>query len=103
MIRRLQSGPPAPAFRFPEARHGGGELAYHRGVPVLRVAGTPEQIGEQIGALSVRPAPRLLDFPEDLIHHYVRSRFLARLLVRRAARVGGRLLAQFPDAARQEL
>jgi hypothetical protein len=103
MIHRLQARPPAPAFRFPEARHGGGELAYHEGVPVLRVAGAPEQIGEQIGVLTVRPAPRLLDFPEDLIHHYVPSRFLARVLVRRAARVGGRLLAQFPDPARQEL
>ena len=67
------------------------------------MAGTPGKLADQIGVLSVRTAPRLLNFPEDLIHHYVRSRFLARMLARRAARVGGRLLAQFPDVPRREL
>jgi len=67
------------------------------------VAGTPEDVGEQLGALSVRPAPRLLDYPEDLLRDRFKSRLLARVLVRRAARVGGRLLAQFPDAPRREL
>src|SRR5688572_23115249 len=90
-------------FRFPAARHGRGELADHDGVPVLHVAGTPEEIGEQLAVLSVRPAPRLLDFPEDLLHFRFRSRFLARLLARRATTVGGRLLAQFPEAPRREL
>lgn len=106
MIHRLWSRParpPAPPFRFPEGRHGGGRLAYHDGVPVLRVSGTPEDVGAQIGVLSVRPAPRLLDFPEDLFRHLFRSRLLARILVRRAARLGGRLLAQFPDEPRREL
>src|SRR5436309_10935830 len=103
MIRRLRARPPARAFRFPEARHSRGELAYHDGIPVLRVAGTPEEVGEQLGVLSVRPAPRLLDYPEDLLRDRFKSRLLARVLVRRAARVGGRLLAQFPDAPRREL
>ena len=90
-------------FRFPEARHGGGELAYHDGIPILRVAGSPEEIGEQLGVLSVRPAARLLDFPADLVRRFVRSRFLARILIGRATRLGRRLLTQFPDAARREL
>ncbi|HVK13523.1 MAG TPA: C45 family peptidase, partial [Gemmataceae bacterium] len=95
-------GPPSP-FRFPPARHGRGELADRAGVPVLRVGGTPAEVGEQLGVLSVRPAARLLDFPEDLLRHTFKSRLLARLLARRATTLGGRLLAQFPDAARREL
>jgi hypothetical protein len=78
-------------------------LAYHNGIPILRVAGTPEDIGEQLGVLSVQPAPPLLDFPADLVRHFVRSRLLARVLVRRAVRLGGRLLAQFPEAPGREL
>lgn len=100
MIHRPQPGPP---FRFPEARHGGGDLAYRDGIPILRVAGTPEEIGEQLAVLSVHPAPRLLNFPADLVRHFVRSRFLTRLLLGRAARLGRRLLPQFPEAARREL
>lgn len=100
MIHRPRSGPP---FRFPEARHGRGELTYHHNIPILRVAGTPEEIGEQLAVLSVQPAPRLLDFPADLVHHFVHSRLLARILIRRAVRLGGRLLAQFPEAPGREL
>jgi hypothetical protein len=100
MIHRLRSVPP---FRFPEAHHGCGELTYHQNIPILRVAGTPEEIGEQLAVLSVQPAPRLLDFPADLVRHFVRSRLLARILVRRAIRLGGRLLAQFPEAPGREL
>jgi isopenicillin-N N-acyltransferase like protein len=108
MAFRLRSRFDQPAgdrtpFRFPQARHGRGDLTYHDGVPVLRVAGTPEEIGQQLGVLSVRPAPRLLDFPEDLLRHSFKSRLLARLLTRRATRIGGRLLVQFPDEPRREL
>jgi hypothetical protein len=42
-------------FRFPEATHGKGELKYRSGIPVLVAVGTPEEIGEQIGALAVKP------------------------------------------------
>jgi hypothetical protein len=100
MIHRPRSGPP---FRFPEAHHGRGELTYDRNIPILRVAGTPEEIGEQLAVLSVQPAARLLDFPADLVRHFVRSQLLARILVRRAVRLGGRLLARFPEAPGREL
>ena len=46
----------AQGFRFPEARHGKGELRYVNGVPVLILAGTPEEIGEQMGVLALKPA-----------------------------------------------
>src|SRR6266540_1943982 len=41
-------------FRYPEGKHGKGELKYVKGVPVLTVEGTPEEIGEQIGVLTIK-------------------------------------------------
>jgi hypothetical protein len=43
-------------FHFPEGKHGKGELKYLDGLPVLIAAGTPEEVGEQIGVLAVKPA-----------------------------------------------
>lgn len=43
-------------FRFAEGKHGKGELRYRNGLPVLIAQGTPEEIGEQIGVLAVKPA-----------------------------------------------
>jgi hypothetical protein len=46
-------------FHFPEAKHGPWELKYREGLPVLTVSGKPEEIGEQIGVLAIKPiAPR---------------------------------------------
>lgn len=42
--------------RYPEAKHGKGELKYVNGVPVLIAEGTPEEIGEQFGMLATKPA-----------------------------------------------
>src|SRR5439155_10551016 len=42
-------------FRYPEGKHGKGELKYVNGVPVLTVEGTPEEIGAQIGVLAIKP------------------------------------------------
>src|SRR5262249_17735234 len=52
---------PSTPFRYPEARHGKGELRYVRGVPVLTVEGTPEEIGEQVGVLALKPARPVLE------------------------------------------
>jgi isopenicillin-N N-acyltransferase-like protein len=54
-------------FHYPEGKHGQGELRYVNGVPVLSVAGTPEEIGEQVAVLGVKPASRLLSFPRDFL------------------------------------
>lgn len=95
--------PAAPGFRFPEGTHSGGTLAYHGPIPVLRVAGGPEEIAEQSFALALRPALRLLDYTTELLAHHFRSRLLARLLVRPLDRLGRRLLPQFPPHHRREL
>ncbi len=46
----------AEPFRFPEGKHGQGELKYINGLPVLVVAGKPEEIGAQMGTLALKPA-----------------------------------------------
>jgi hypothetical protein len=57
-------------FRFPEAASGSAQLRYLDGVPVLTVAGSPEQIGEAVGALGVRPAERMTHYPDDLLRSF---------------------------------
>ncbi len=55
-----------PESVFKPGKHGGGELKFVSGVPVLVVAGKPAEIGEQIGTLvgknSPDPRPVLDDF-----------------------------------------
>jgi hypothetical protein len=48
-------------FRFPEGRHGKGELRYIHGLPVLTVRGSREEMGEQIGVLALKPAGALVE------------------------------------------
>src|SRR5260370_25138633 len=61
-------------FRFPEAKHGKGTLKYINDLPVLVVEGTPEEIGEQIGVLAVKPAPRIL----NIFHEFLALRGLEK-------------------------
>lgn len=46
--------------KFPEAKSGKGELKYVHDIPVLTVAGTPEEIGQQFGELALKPAKKPL-------------------------------------------
>jgi hypothetical protein len=57
----------AEPFRYPEARHGKGELRYVHGIPVLTVEGTPEEVGEQIGVLALKPGAPLLGVVKDFM------------------------------------
>lgn len=50
----------ADPFRYPEAKHGRGELRSHGPVPVVTLEGTPAEIGEQVGVLVLKPAEGLL-------------------------------------------
>ncbi|HMC64912.1 MAG TPA: hypothetical protein VKI65_08220, partial [Gemmataceae bacterium] len=60
----------AEPFRFPEAKHGKGELKYVNGLPVLIVQGTPEEMGEQAAVLAVKPAKRILGYPRELLERF---------------------------------
>src|SRR6266852_1372169 len=53
----------AKPFRFPEAKHGKGELKYINGLPVVSLVGTPEEIGEQMRVLTRSAGPYLLTYP----------------------------------------
>jgi isopenicillin-N N-acyltransferase like protein len=90
-------GPAAEPFRYPEKKHGKGELKYINGVPVLILAGKPEEMGEQMGVLGVRhlaPVVKLFDT-------FLKEQ---RLDVLRPALVkaGQRVLKNYPDAYRRE-
>lgn len=93
----------ATAFTFPEARAGAAELAYAGLVPVLRVAGAPEEMGRQAAELALRPTIRLLDYPFELVASQLKSRALARLAMPALDRRGGRLVGRFAERHRREL
>ncbi len=85
-------------FQYPEGRHEGGELKYINGIPVLTVAGSPEEIGRQMGVLAVRPAKAFLQFPEELL----RARELQE---RKSALIedGKKVLAHSPERYQREI
>src|SRR5207248_1360519 len=57
-------------FRFPEATHGKGALKYVNDIPILTLAGKPEEIGEQLGVLALKPAaPKIETFKKVLKQH----------------------------------
>lgn len=85
-------------FRYPPGTHGGGELRLIDGVPLLILRGTPEEMGEQHGTLAVRP---LAPIAEGIIREVSDKTGLGALLPI-AGRVGGGVLAKYPDAYRRE-
>jgi predicted choloylglycine hydrolase len=85
-------------FRFPEKKHGTGELRYINKIPVLTVSGTPEQIGDAVGALAVKPAPKALDYPRGLMNNFYAGVFW-NLVVSQ----GREMVRNFPADYRTEL
>jgi hypothetical protein len=57
-------------FRYPEGSHGSAWLRYINNLPVLSVAGSPEEIGAALGTLAVRVAPRMTAYPDDSLRHF---------------------------------
>lgn len=85
-------------FRYPEKKHGTGELRYVNGVPLLTVSGTPEQIGDAVGALAVRPAPKILDYPKEVMDEYQAGLFWNIMLNR-----GREMVKHFPTSYAAEM
>jgi predicted choloylglycine hydrolase len=98
----LASAAPAAkpaAFRFPAGKHGtGAELKFINQVPVLTVAGTPEEMGTAAGALALKPGARVLEYPRDLLEAH-KGKFLWGLFVR----TGRGMFKTFPDDYKKEL
>jgi isopenicillin-N N-acyltransferase-like protein len=98
LAARAAAAEPDAPFRFPEARHGKGELRYVSDVPVLTVEGTPEEIGEEVAVLAIKPAKRVLDYPRELLRvHRAEGAWPWLVLTGRA------MLASFPPDHRREL
>lgn len=66
------ASPAAEPFRFPEGKQGKAELKYRNDLPVLEVEGNSEEIGKQLALLAVKPATRILDYPQDILHGFLR-------------------------------
>jgi len=88
----------AEPFRYPEKRHGRGELKYINGLPVLRVAGKPEEIGDQVGALAVKPGAGAV----GAFKNYVKQQGL-ELVWPLLVRLGRQQFDKFPAEYRAEL
>src|SRR5262249_26012136 len=85
-------------FRYPEAKHGKGELKYVNGLPVLILEGKPAEIGEQMALLTAKPAEKLLGYPKDFLKH-INLEFTWPALVN----LGKGLVPHFPPAYLEEL
>jgi hypothetical protein len=85
-------------FRYPEARAGKGEMRFIAGVPVLIVQGQPEEIGQQVGALVLKPASCLRALADDFIKAQGWERLYPLLL-----KTGNLMKPQFPPSHLKEL
>jgi hypothetical protein len=88
----------AEPFRYQEGKHAQGELKYYNGLPVLSVAGTPEEIGEQIGVLTAQPMQRLVQFPAEALKSAGVGFLMPQL-----SRLSQAMLPHFPPDYRKEL
>jgi hypothetical protein len=87
----------AEPLRYPEAKHGKGELKYVHGIPVLILAGAPEEMGEQAAVLGLKPAAGMIAGFKDLLGREGLGRVTP--LLRRFAEA---MLARYPEAYRRE-
>lgn len=85
-------------FRYPEGRHGRGELRYFENVPVLVVCGSHAEMGEQIGVLALRPAVKAIELVNDFSNRQIpiNLRPIANLAMEA-------LYGNFPAEYREEL
>src|SRR5262245_4790092 len=80
-------------FRYPEGKHGKGELKYVNNVPVLTVEGTPEEMGEQIGVLALKSAGGFENLFKDFLK-FQRAEKLWPLLVQSCTTLYKRMPAE---------
>src|SRR5712691_7401330 len=85
-------------FRYEEGIHGKGELRTINGLPVLKVEGTPEEIGEQTGMLTRHAAPGLTRYFKNLIKAHGMEPAWPLLV-----KVCNAMYPRFPEAYRKEI
>jgi len=81
----------ADPFRFPEGKHGKGELRYVNDLPVMILEGTPEEIGEQHAVLVSESMKDVADLPKQLVKKH------------RVVATARRLMKNSPERFRREL
>jgi isopenicillin-N N-acyltransferase like protein len=92
------AAPAEPSRGFQEGRSGDGQLKYVNELPVLIVAGTPEEIGRQKAALTGEVAKKLADYPRQLLERANRKERLPQYLERCKL-----LVPQLPADHRREM
>jgi isopenicillin-N N-acyltransferase-like protein len=86
-------------FRFPAGKlDSGAELKFINHVPVLTVAGNPDEIGSAIGALALKPGARVLEYPRDLLELHKGKLFWGLFL-----KTGKGMFKSFPEDNKKEL
>ena len=88
----------AEPFKYEEGKHGKGQLKYINGLPVLMVEGTPEEMGDQTGALTAKSVKKLLAFPKLYIEKFGYAAAWTALV-----RVGKSMEPAFPADQLKEL
>ncbi len=88
----------AEPFRYPEAKDAHGELKYIHHVPVLIASGMPDQIGETVGTLALKPGRRAANYPRDILKSLHADLFWPLLVYS-----GNNMLKQFPAEYQTEL
>jgi isopenicillin-N N-acyltransferase like protein len=87
-----------PRHTFKEGRHGPASLRYIHDIAVLTVSGTPEEMGEQIGALTGPQLSQIARYPKRLLHLLRSDAKWDHLLA-----TSKKLLPQFPTDYRKEM
>ncbi len=85
-------------FVYRDEARSGGKLAYVRGIPVITLKGTPDQIGEQYGSIAIKQGKDLIDQVEGFVAEMGWKAIYPLML-----RTSGRMIDQFPKDHRTEL
>ncbi len=85
-------------FRYAEGTYKQAERKYINDLPVLRLEGTPEEMGEQAAAFTTPAAKFLIDYPKELLALVGRQDEWPKLI-----ELGQSMRAQFPREHLSEL
>jgi isopenicillin-N N-acyltransferase-like protein len=88
----------AEPFHYPPGQSGKGSLRIIDGVPVLHVRGTPQEMGEQLGVLVLKPASGLTKLADGFLNQRGWDKLYPVIL-----KTGGLMRPQFPRDHLDEL
>lgn len=89
--------------QFTPAKHSTGELRVFSGLYVVEVAGSPEEIGEQLGTLLKQPINALMSKQDEFARGFGLGNNIKDALKSGLASAAQLLTPSFPDSQRREL